>query len=279
MRNHKQYKLLSVVLILAYMLSACGSVPALPGGQLPQGDQSQEVVFGGTVEAMGAGQWVVSGRSVSFSNSTAVDANIQVGDPVKVEAVVDQDGNVTALRIESASPDDLASGNSNDVSTNDGNLTDNAANSNDGPVGNSNSEDSNANANGNANGNDNTAGGPEQEVSGMVQAITTESITIDGVVYMISDFTEFKDLIVVGDTVKVHATASADGTFTVREIEKSSGVGDDDSSNSNGSDDSDDSNENANSNDDDDDDDENENGNDDGDDDDNENDSGSGHND
>lgn len=249
MKNLKQYKFLSLALMLAYVLSACSGVPAGPGAPSSQNGQSQEVVFSGTVEVIGAGQWTVSGKSISLSSTTAVDTNIQLGDNVKVEAVVSQDGTVTAVRIESAGADDVANGNSNDDNVNDINANDNPSNSNDGQADNSNSDNNNTNVN--DNGNDNTADGPEQEVFGTVQAITAESITINGIVYMISDFTEFKDLIVVGDTVKLHVIVNADGTFAIREIEKSTGAGDDDNSNSNGSDDnSNDSNEHDDSNDD-----------------------------
>lgn len=239
MKDLKKYKLVSLALMLAYVLSACSGVPAGPGGQSPQNGQSQEVVFSGTVEAIGAGQWTVSGQSISLSSTTAVGANIQVGDTVKVEAVVDQDGTVKAVRIESAGAEDAANANSNDNNTNtsnsnDGSATDNASSSNDRPADNSGSDTSNTN--------ENTATGPEQEVSGTVQAVTTESITINGVTYMISDLTEFKDLIAVGDSVQVHVIVNEDGTFTILEIKKSAGAGNDDNSNSNDANENDDSN-------------------------------------
>ena len=89
------------------------------------------------------------------------------------------------------------------------------------------------------------------------------SITIGGVTYSLATFTEFKNLIAVGDQVKIHVTVNADGTLTIREIEKSDGttVGDDDdnsnddNSNYNSNDNGNDDNSNDNSNDDDDDDD------------------------
>ena len=242
MKILKQYELLSLTLILAYALSACSSVPAGAGGQTPQNDQSQEVVFTGTVEGIGAGQWTVSGHAISLTSTTSVDANIQVRDNVKVEAVVDQGGVVTAVRIESAVANQATNTNSNDDNTN-------TANPNDGQDGNSNADNSNANANSS----DNDAPvGAEQEVFGMVQAITTDSINIDGVMYQIASFTEFKDMVADGDLVKVHVILNADGTLTIREIEKSDGIGDDDNSNSNGSDDNPSgSDDNSNSNDDD----------------------------
>jgi len=84
-------------------------------------------------------------------------------------------------------------------------------------------------------------------------------VTVDGVVYQFSSSTEFKDAIFAGDTVKLHVIVNADGSFTVREIEKSddTSIGNDNSNDDNGNDD----NSNGNSNDDDDDDDENDNSN------------------
>jgi Domain of unknown function (DUF5666) len=118
--------------------------------------------------------------------------------------------------------------NANDANSNTGNQNDSASNSND-------TQDDNSNS---GSGNDNSGVGIEQEVSGVVEALTTESITINGVTYAFADFTEFKDVIALGDQVKLHVLVNADGTFTIREIEKSDATGvDDGNSNSNGLDD------------------------------------------
>lgn len=133
--------------------------------------------------------------------------------------------------------------NSNDsnVNTNgdDGNLNDNA--------------NGNDNANTNANSNDRLD--DDSEIFGLVEAITDDSVTIGGVTYLLANFTEFKDIISVGDQVKIHVIVNSDGTLTIREIERSSG-GDDDNSN-----DSRNSNINGNSNDDNSNDDDSSNGN------------------
>jgi len=237
----------SILVVLAYVLSACSGAPAVQPGndQSSQSGQVQEVVFTGTVDSMGGGQWTVSGQVINVDGATSVDANIVVGDNVKVEARVGQDGSVTAVRIETSGADD-ANANSNGDNQNDSNANDNASNSNDNQNDNSNSTNSNDD-NSNDNGNDNSSAGSEQEISGVVEAITTDSITIGGVVYMLADFTEFNDLIALGDQVKVHVIVNADGTFTIREIEKSDATGvdngnsndngNDDNSNSNGNDD------------------------------------------
>jgi len=144
-----------------------------------------------------------------------------------VEANVSQDGSVLAVKIEASLPDDTNSNSSND-------------NSND-----------NSNANDNNNGNGNDAVDGQNEVIGVVDAITSDTITIDGVVYNLADFTEFKNGIVTGDQVKIHVIVNADGTFTISEIEKSAGIGDDDNSNGNFNGDDQVGNSNSNSNDDD----------------------------
>lgn len=244
----------SILVILAYVLSACSGAQAVPSSNNNQSSQSgqvQEVVFTGTVDAMGGGEWTISGQAVSVDSATAVDASIVVGSNVKVEARVDQAGKVAALRIELAGADNVnANANSNDANQNGSNTNDNTSNSNDNQADNSNSANSNDD-NSNGNGNDNSSTGSEQELSGLVEAITAESITINGVVYMLADFTEFKDLIAMGDQVKIHVIVNADGTFTIREIEKTAGTGiGGDNSNSNGSDDKSNVNSNSNSNDD-----------------------------
>jgi hypothetical protein len=183
-----------------------------------------------------------------------VDSNVKVGDIVRVEARVGQDGAVVALKIESSGGDDA---NSNSSNSNDDNANSNA-NSND----NSNSN-INTNSNANSNDNGNGVGGAEQEFVGTVQAITTQSITINGVAYSLANFTEFKGAIAVGDQVKIHVIVNPDGTLTIREIEKTTGTAignnnsngnsnsNDDNSNSgkgkdNSNDDDDDSNDNSN---------------------------------
>jgi len=139
--------------------------------------------------------------------------------------------------------------NSNNVdNANDVNENDNASNAND----NQNDND-NDNVNENSNANDNSAMEVEAEVTGVVEAMTLEVITVNGVDYKIADFTEFKDLIVVGDSVKINAIVNADGSLTIKEIEKvdDESVGDNSNSNNandnlNSNDDNDNENENDN---------------------------------
>ncbi|MBK9927951.1 MAG: hypothetical protein IPP66_21985 [Anaerolineales bacterium] len=236
--------IMSVLVIGAYLLNACSGAGVAPKNvDNSQSGQSREVVFTGTVESIGDGQLVISGQQVSVDASVLAASNVQVGDTVKVEANVSSDGSVVVLKIEGSGPDD-GNANSNDANANDDNANANAnANMND-------NTNDNSNGNGNANSND-APTGPEQELFGVVEAITADTITIGGVTYNLANFTEFKNIVAIGDQVKIHVIVNADGTFTIREIEKpagtgiggnSNGNGNDDNSNSNGSDDNSNSN-------------------------------------
>jgi acyl-CoA hydrolase len=267
MKGINRFKLLSIILVLSYLLSACSGAAVQPQSDTTTGGgkpQSREVSFTGTVEAIDSGAITVSGQTVSLDAKTLLDSNIKVGDIVKVEAQVSETGAVLALKVESFSADDSSAGasNSNDNSANTNASTDTNTNA-------SVDDNSNTSANDNANSNDSGAvsGGTEQEISGTVEAITASSITIDGVTYQFASNTEFKDAIFAGDSVKLHVIVNADGSLTVREVEKSAGqtIGDDNSNsnddNSNGNSNEDDNDDNSNGNSNDDDKDDNSNGN------------------
>jgi hypothetical protein len=246
----------SFALIGAYLLSACGgTLPQSAPSDVAQKVQASEIVFTGIVEQISGDQWVVSGQAFTVDKAAVMDSGIAVGDIVKVEGTVSADGSVLALTIESSTVSD---DNANDGNSNDGNSNVNA-----------NSNDDNSNT-GNTNGTDdnsNAAGGTDDEIFGLVEAITTDSITIGGVTYQLAGITEFKDVIALGDQVKIHVIVNADGTFTIREIEKSADLTGDDNGNDDNSND-----DNGNDDDDDDDNSNDDNGNDDDDDDDNGND-------
>ena len=143
----------SVLFLGAYLLSACtGAVPQSSDPVKAQKVDAHEVVFTGTIEEIDGDQWTISGQKVTVDLSTTLDPNIKVGDEVKVEGNVSQDGVVVAEKIESSTDDDANSndddGNSNDDDANsnddDGNSNDDDANSND-DDGNSNDDDANGN--------------------------------------------------------------------------------------------------------------------------------------
>jgi hypothetical protein len=254
--NKNQRLLISVVLLGAYLLSACsGAVPQQreDSSQPSSSSQSTDVVFTGTVESVGVDQWLISGQAVGVGGTTVVAPAIQAGDIVKVQGVVSSDGKILALKIESSGAEDA---NYNATNSNDGNVNSNEnANAND--------DNGNDNSNANANDNSNDASDDAREIVGLVQTITADSVTIDGVTYQFADNIELKNIILEGDQVKLHLVVTADGTILVRKIEKVESINGNDNGNSN----DDDNNGNSNSNDDD-----NDNANDNGDDDDDDND-------
>ena len=75
--------------------------------------------------------------------------------------------------------------------------------------------------------------GDKVEIFGIVAAISETEIEIDGVVYSITNLTEFEDFIQPGDMVKVHVIKTDFGVMIVREIELT-GVFEDNSNESTG---------------------------------------------
>ena len=179
----------TVVLLVAYILSACGGAPQ-PAGE-PTGDQAAlkvravEVAFTGVVEAMNGNEWTVNGQTLLVDPAVVRDGPFQAGDTIKVEGTVNADGSLSVSRVEAPSAADLTdlpqlgndnvNANSNDANSNDGNTNANSndtnsndanANGNDNNTNddsaNANTNDdnsNNANANGNANDNDDGSGG------------------------------------------------------------------------------------------------------------------------
>lgn len=77
----------------------------------------------------------------------------------------------------------------------------------------------------------------ENEIVGVVSAISGSTVTIDNQIFQISN-AEFKTAVMVGTLVKIHYSVAADGTLVAREIEQSLGIGlDDDDRNDDNSDD------------------------------------------
>lgn len=216
MKKTFRFTFMSIALIGAYLLSACGgTLPRSAPSEAAQKVQAEEIVFTGIVEQINGSQWVVSGQAFTVDQAAEMDSGIVVGDIVKVEGAVSADGNIVALKIEASA--------ASDENTNDGNSNDDDNGNEDNDNGNNDNNDNDVNDN---------DGADENEVFGEVEAVTADSITVGGVIYMLAEFTEFKDAIAVGDQVKIHVIVNADGTFTIREIEKTDDLGDDDNSNS-----------------------------------------------
>ena len=280
--KHLTRTLIFIFVLATLLLSACAGAAAPASNSAADKVQADLVEFTGVIEAINGTQWTINGQVVTVDPSVIRDGPFQVGDTVKLEAQVAQDGSVVVTRVETSSAPAADNGNTN--STDDGN-----SNSN-----------SNANSNSNSNSNDNssapgTTGGlvfddGGNEAFGSVDSITADAVVIGGQTFALTNGSEFKNLIAAGDFVKVHFVLNADGTYTIVEIEtwdpaavsngnsnsnddnsnlNSNGNsnlndnGDDHGGNGNGNDDDDD---NSNGNGNDDDDDDNGNGNDGGDD-------------
>ena len=79
--------------------------PQATGDHEDESEEGDEVDFSGTVESIGATQWMVEGRIVRIDGSTEIRDNPQVGDSVKVRARRESDGGLLAERIESDEED------------------------------------------------------------------------------------------------------------------------------------------------------------------------------
>lgn len=230
MKTISRFKVLSFFLIAAYLLAACGGT--LPQSISPaQGSkvQANVVAFTGIVEAINGSEWMVAGQKITLDPHAALDPNIGVGDEVKVEANVSADGAVVALKVESSVKDDIVSTSSADASSTPDPIGTPSPDTSSTPDVSSSPDASTPSAP--------QAAANQNEIFGAVQALTASTITVNGVTYNLSNSTEFKNALTVGDQVKLHVLVNADGTITVREVEKSAAASFDDNSSSNGSDD------------------------------------------
>lgn len=220
MKGINRFKFSTFFLVFAYLLNACtGIAPQSPTSTGDGKSQSMEVAFTGKVEAISVDSITVNGQTVSINASTALDNNIQVGDIVKVEAQVSDSGTVLALKIESFKAEDVAtptvsSGVESTPTPSSPTISETASVTS--------TPDPSFTQ---------TANGMEKEIFGVVDGITADSVTVAGVTYPFTALTEFKDAIAAGDFVKLHVIVNADGSFTVREIEKSPAMGDGGSNN------------------------------------------------
>jgi hypothetical protein len=168
----------------ALALSACaGFVP--PAGLSVQDVEinasASEVEFVGGVESMGANSWTVGGVPVGINAETQIDPGLAVGDLAKVHAMVAADSSLTGREIRAV--ESQASSSSVD--------------------GSSSADSSQA----------------EMEFTGTVVSIDPTAWVVGDRTLAVTDATEIKDAIVVGDMVKVHAQPQPDGSLTAREIE------------------------------------------------------------
>jgi hypothetical protein len=227
MKTLSRFKVISLVLIAAYLLAACGgTLSQSTNWSDDRSVDSNVVAFTGIVESMDGTQWTIGGQSVILNGQAALDPDIRLGDEVRVEANVSADGTVTVVKVESSAKDAPVSASSADLSSTPEPVATASPDASSTPGVGSLPEPALAQS----------SGIRENEVFGRVEAITAETITVNGVTYNLSDLAEIKETLQAGDQVKLHVIVNADGTFTVREVQKST-LSVDDNANSNGSDD------------------------------------------
>jgi hypothetical protein len=123
----------------------------------------EKVEFTGIVEAIGDGAWTISGQAIAVNADTKIKGDIQVGDRVKVEAFVMDDGSLLAHEIELALD--------------------------------------------------------KVKLTGVVEAMGEAAWTVSGQEVLVDGSTQVKGDVQAGDTVKVEAVVLADGSYLARKIE------------------------------------------------------------
>jgi hypothetical protein len=238
-----------VLAVLAILLNACGATakPASSEGAGGSKVLASEVAFTGVVESINGDQWMINGQLVQVDTSVIRDGAFVPGDTVKVEARVEADGSVTALRIENPSVADLV-----EMSTA--------------------TPDPSSDPSSNETGVPGSVEPPQglvfddsgNEAYGTVDEITDTSITVGGQTFSFTDGVEIASDVAAGAFVELHFVSNPDGTLSVTEVELSdpsqtgndNGMEDNSNDANSNDDDSDDDNSNGdNSNDDDSDDD------------------------
>ena len=166
MKTNKRFFYTTVVLLVAYVLSACGGLPQRSDGS--SGEQAAikvravEVAYTGVVEAINGNEWTVNGQVLTVDPAVVQDGPFQAGDTIKIEGSVNPDGTITVSGVGAPLASDLTDLPQLDDPSVDGtvvndNANDNTSvndNDNDNANVNSNSNDDDSNANVNSNDND-----------------------------------------------------------------------------------------------------------------------------
>lgn len=154
-----------------------------------------EIEFTGKVESIAPEAWIVDGRTIQIAPGTEIKGVINVGDTVKVHAIMADDGSLIAREIELAGMDD----------------EDDPFNQN---------ENANQNKNENDNANENEERhGDEIRFSGVVEVISATQWTVSGRMLQITPQTEFRGIIQIGDMVEVRALQNPDGSLNALRLE------------------------------------------------------------
>jgi hypothetical protein len=176
--------------LIAREIGAVEQVEKTPVSAVETPAPGEEIEFFGPVMNIAADSWTVGDRVVHLTSNTEVKGTIVAGDPVKVHALVQADGSLTAREIEPATQDDLTSG--------DDDL-----------------------------GDDDFSDDEDLEVKGVVTSIQGDTWTVAGVTFVVPSGTDIDGSVQVGDTVEIHAVWSAEGVLTATRIHLEDGPGDD----------------------------------------------------
>lgn len=193
--------LIFIFVLGTLLLSACAGAAA-PANS-PAGDkvQAELVVFTGVIEAINGNQWTINGQVVTVDPAVVSNGSFKVGDTVKLEGQVVQDGSVVATRLETPpapvaivdtptetasvaetptpAPATVAGGNSPAI------VFDNSG----------------------------------TEAFGSVDSITAGTVVIGGQTFTVTNTSEIKNQIQAGDFVKVRFALNTDGTYSIIQIE------------------------------------------------------------
>ncbi|MBK8417534.1 DUF5666 domain-containing protein [Candidatus Villigracilis saccharophilus] len=86
-----------IFILAAVMLGACAAAPASAGASKVS---AAPIEFTGVIESVNGMEWVVDGQTITVEPTVIHDGPFVVGDTVKVEVEVSQDGTISVTRVE-----------------------------------------------------------------------------------------------------------------------------------------------------------------------------------
>jgi hypothetical protein len=170
-----------LVVLAGVVLAACSQLPGEISSVEISGSQAgeAELEFTGAVDSIGSNAWSIGGLVVGVAASTEIAGAPDIGDLVRVQALVLDEATLIAREIRRL--DSPAGAQTTAVATG--------------------------------------APGEEIEFFGPAVSITSSLWTVGDTDVAVTSSTEIKGNLTVGDVVKVHARVETDGSLTAREIE------------------------------------------------------------
>lgn len=232
-----------LIFLSAILLSACAGASADEQLTGALSKPISDLGFLGTVDGITDVAWTVDGRTIKLSDDTKFESELRIGDTVRVEVKLGDDGFLSALAIESSSLDLFVVGSEvefygvvEEITTTTwliGSFEVEVTSGTEIKPGIELGDLVKVHANFSDSGSlvareieladedeaDDDMDRFEIEFYGVVEEITDELWTIEGFELVINPWTEIKGLIQVGDLVKVHATFGDGDTLIAREIE------------------------------------------------------------